>query len=116
MFPITKWLPVFLVAGATIVPLAGHAQQAGQAPITFKSVTIDLPTGERMFPGDAKAEAINNNCLACHSAGMVLNQPAMPKAAWETEVHKMINVYKAPVAAEDVPAIVEYLASTKGSK
>jgi hypothetical protein len=47
---------------------------------------------------------------------MVLNQPAMPKAAWETEVHKMINVYKAPVDPQEVPAIVAYLDATKGAK
>jgi len=35
--------------------------------------------------------------------------------SWQAEVNKMINVYKAPVAKEDVPAIVEYLTRTKGS-
>jgi len=38
---------------------------------------------------------------------MVLNQSAMSRAAWETEVTKMRNVYKAPVAEGDVPAIVD---------
>jgi hypothetical protein len=82
---------------------------------TIKSTTVDLPSGDSMFPG-ANADVINNNCLACHSADMVLNQPALPKAVWEAEVHKMINVYKAPVDAADVPEIVDYLASTKGAK
>jgi mono/diheme cytochrome c family protein len=81
----------------------------------IKSTTVDLPAGDSLFPGDAKADAINNNCLACHSADMVLNQPALPKAAWEAEVHKMINVYKAPIDDADVPAIVDYLTSTKGA-
>jgi len=114
-----KVLPVFLFLGSALMPRPGHAQDQGQAPVhaplVLKSVNIELPNGERMFPG-ANADAINNNCLACHSAGMVLNQPAMPKAAWETEVNKMINVYKAPVAPEDVPSIVAYLDSTKGTK
>jgi hypothetical protein len=47
---------------------------------------------------------------------MVLNQPALPKATWLAEVHKMINVYRAPVDEADVPAIVDYLASTKGAR
>jgi hypothetical protein len=105
-----------LAFGLMVSPLANYAQAQTQPPMTLKSVSIDLPNGDRMFPGGAQAEAINNNCLACHSAGMVLNQPALPKAAWETEVHKMINVYKAPVAQEDVPAIVGYLAATKGAR
>ncbi len=119
----SKVFPVLLALGAglgaALAPLPGHAQSQGpaptQPPLTLKSVSIDLPTGDRMFPGPG-SDAINNNCLACHSAGMVLNQPAMPRAAWETEVRKMINVYKAPVAAGDVPAIVSYLTSTKGIK
>jgi hypothetical protein len=47
---------------------------------------------------------------------MVLNQPELSKQAWEAEVNKMISVYKAPVAPEDVGAIVEYLSSFKGAK
>ena len=82
----------------------------------IKSTTVDLPPGDSMFPGGAAADAINNNCLACHSADMVLNQPALPKATWEAEVHKMINVYKAPVDDADVPAIVDYLASMKSAQ
>jgi mono/diheme cytochrome c family protein len=82
----------------------------------IKSTTVDLPSGDSMFPGGAAADAINNNCLACHSADMVLNQPALPKATWETEVHKMINVYRAPIDEADVPAIVDYLTSIRGAK
>src|ERR1700756_4892976 len=88
---------------------------AQQLP-AIKSTSVDLPSGDNQFPGGVNADAINNNCLACHSADMVLNQPALPKATWEAEVHKMINVYKAPVDDADVPAIVDYLVSTKGTK
>jgi hypothetical protein len=59
---------------------------------------------------------VRNNCLGCHSAGMILNQPTMPKAAWEAEVTKMRTVYKAPVDEKAVPAIVEYVTAVKGPK
>jgi mono/diheme cytochrome c family protein len=75
---------------------------------------VDLPADDAQFPGPG-ADAINNNCLACHSADMVLNQPAFPRATWEAEVHKMINTYKAPVDPKDVDAIVDYLVRTKGA-
>jgi hypothetical protein len=81
--------------------------------ITLQSVRVDIPDRETTFPGPG-SDAINNNCLVCHSAGMVLNQPSLPKAAWQTEVDKMIHVYKAPVALEDVAAIVDYLVKIKG--
>ena len=47
---------------------------------------------------------------------MVLNQPALSKAAWSAEVNKMITAYKAPVAPEDVGTIVEYLTSLPSAK
>jgi cytochrome c553 len=84
-----------------------------QDKITFKSTSVDLPAGDSLFPGP-DADAINNNCLACHSPDMVLNQPPLPKATWEAEVHKMITAYKAPVDEKDVGAIVDYLVKTKG--
>jgi hypothetical protein len=90
---------------------------AGAATISeLKPVKVDLPDSNRMFPPGPGSDAINNNCLACHSAGMVLNQPELSKQAWAAEVNKMINIYKAPVAAEDVGPIVDYLASRKGVK
>jgi len=46
----------------------------------------------------------------------VLNQPALPKSTWQAEVTKMIQNYKAPVASEDVAAIVDYLTRTKGAE
>ena len=103
---------ILLALAGTLPALSAHA-----GPLqTLTSASIDLPQGNFQFPPGPGADAITNNCLACHSAGMVLNQPPLPKATWEAEVHKMINTYKAPVAPEDVPAIVAYLAATKGPR
>jgi cytochrome c553 len=104
-------IPIICLSAALLAATSAVAQQLPQ----IKSTTVDLPSGDSMFPGGAAADAINNNCLACHSADMVLNQPALPKSAWEAEVHKMINAYKAPIDNADVPAIVDYLASIKGA-
>lgn len=98
----------------TAALLASRSAWVQQLP-AIKSTTVDLPSGDSLFPGGASADAINNSCLACHSADMVLNQPALPKATWEAEVRKMINVYRAPIDEADVPAIVDYLVSTKGA-
>jgi cytochrome c553 len=107
----SAWLSVLLALGGALLPLPGHAQPMQ----TLKSASIDLPQGNFQFPPGPGSDAITNNCLACHSAGMVLNQPRLPKATWEAEVHKMINIYKAPVAPEDIQAIVAYLVATKGT-
>ncbi len=96
------------LVGACLTPAAA------ETAMTFRSVKVELPTGDRAFPGGDRADAINNNCVACHSAGMVLNQPPLTKAGWTTEVHKMIAVYKAPVSAADADAVIAYLVATKG--
>ena len=109
---ISNLLPAIILLGVASMPLVARAA----TPFELKSVKIDLPDSDRMFPDGPGSEAINNNCLACHSAGMVLNQPALSKQAWAAEVTKMINNYKAPVAPEDVGPIVEYLTALKGAK
>ena len=105
-------VPAVVLLAVASMPLAARAA----TPLELKSVKIDLPDSDKMFPDGPGSDAINNNCLACHSAGMVLNQPALSKQAWAAEVNKMINNYKAPVAAEDVGPIVEYLTGLKGAK
>lgn len=105
-------LKLVLLIATTLLPLAGVAQSA----VVLKSVSVTLPQSSATFPPGPGADVANGNCLACHSVGMVMNQPVMPKAAWEAEVNKMRNVFKAPVDAKDVPAITEYLASIKGPK
>ncbi|MBN9508230.1 MAG: cytochrome c [Alphaproteobacteria bacterium] len=105
-------LSLVLAAGLAALPLAARAQ----TPVLPKSLSVELPADHSMFPDGPGVAVVTNNCLACHSAGMVLYQPALPKAAWEAEVKKMRETFKAPVAAEDVPAIVAYLVHIKGAE
>jgi len=111
-----------LLAIGTAGPVA-HSALAAQPPstisgggVTLHSVNTGLPFGDRTFSGGARADAINNNCLACHSAGMVLTQPSLSRDDWQDEVNKMRNSYKAPIAQEDVPAIVEYLVNLSAER
>jgi len=97
------------------VALASLPVQA-KAPIVLKSVNITLPESTRTLPPGPGLATVQNNCLSCHSAGMIMTQPIMAKAAWAAEVAKMRNVYKAPVNEKAVPAIVDYLTAVKGPK
>ena len=105
-------LPIALVVGVAFAPVCARAQ----SQLSLKSVSVDLPPGDDMFPNGPGADAINNNCLACHSADMVLNQPALSKAQWEAQVNLMRTAYKAPIDPKDVDAILDYLVSVKGEK
>ena len=85
--------------------------------ILFVATLLCAPAFAQSILPEGKAKpVIENNCVSCHSAGMILNQPAMPQASWQAEVAKMRNVYKAPVGDKDVPDIVGYLTAVKGPK
>ena len=89
----------------------------GSALAGLKSIDVP-PDGVQLkpstLPGYAKAQAI---CAACHSAEYLQYQPATAsRAYWENMTRRMKLVFKAPVADEDIPLIVEYLAKTYGNE
>ena len=107
-------MAAWAVAGVLACGTAGAATTVSGGGTTLSSVSVDIPSGGRTYPGTgAGADAMNANCASCHSAGMVLTQPRLTRAEWQGEVTKMLTVYKAPVDAADVPAIVDYLAGLR---
>jgi hypothetical protein len=105
------FLPTVAVLGLIVLPHLGQAATL----TTLNSLKLDVPTSDAMFPAGPGSDAINNNCLACHSADHVLNQPSLPRDAWQEVVNKMIKAYKAPVSPDDAKAIVDYLVRAKGA-
>ncbi|MCO5105615.1 MAG: cytochrome c [Burkholderiaceae bacterium] len=62
-------------------------------------------------------QQVYTNCMSCHSVDYIqLNSPFLDHKGWEAEVAKMMKAYGAPVKAEDVPAIVDYLARNYGKQ
>jgi len=121
------------VVGVTLVtvgPPREHIQEAASAALpaapsplnalsdSFKlqSVNVEFPSSDRDFPGGDAAQTVVDNCTACHSPGMILNQPALTAVQWQAEINHMRNDFKAPVADGDVAAIVAYLVATKGAE
>jgi len=103
---------IVLFACFAFAPLRGHAE----GKLVLQSLSVDLPDSDRTFPSAPGSDTANNNCLACHSAGMVLNQPAMSKTQWTAEVNKMRTAYRAPINPKDVGAIANYLVSLRSRK
>jgi cytochrome c553 len=106
-----RLLSIVLTLSTAAPAIAVRAEDA----LVLKSVDVDLPFGDRVFPEGHGADAATSYCLVCHSAGMVLTQPAMPRSAWEAEVNKMRNAYKAPVPEDQVQTIVSYLAGLQSA-
>jgi cytochrome c553 len=95
--------------------LASSSAAVAQAPQKLVSPPeVDLPFGEAAFPDGPSVDAVNTNCIACHSVDHVLNQPSLSREGWEEVVRKMVRAYKAPISPEVQKQIVDYLTVTKG--
>jgi hypothetical protein len=105
-------LLIVLYVCVAFTSLRGHAE----GKLVMHSLSVDLPDSDRTFPTAPGSDTANNNCLACHSAGMVLNQPAMSKAQWTSEVNKMRTAYRAPIDLKDIGTIADYLVSIQSKK
>ncbi len=104
----------FLVLVAIAAAAGELPARAADHPARFHSVEIDLLFGDRSFPDGPGVDVISGNCLACHSAGMVLAQPPLPRETWQRLVEKMRHAYKAPISNADVTPIVDYLTRLRG--
>ena len=83
--------------------------------VSAKPVTYQLPEETAAFKPGPNLDVVQGNCGACHSSDYVLTQPKGPKFGkefWQAEVTKMITVFGAPIAPDDVPKIVDYLTAT----
>jgi hypothetical protein len=64
---------------------------------------------------DPKRDVVVANCIMCHSLDYIpMNSPVQDRKGWEATVTKMIKVMGAPIKAEDVPVIVDYLGTYYG--
>jgi len=54
-------------------------------------------------------DAVQANCLMCHSFGYIINQGRQSKKFWRGKVDKMIIHFKAPIDEAAAKATTEYL-------
>ena len=87
--------------------IAGAFVLGAAAPVGITLPNDFVPFAD--VAGGPSADAVNSNCLACHSAEMVLNQPRLSAAEWQGVVTKMRTAYKAPIEASDDAAIIAWL-------
>ena len=63
----------------------------------------------------AGRDLVEKDCVACHSLDYIpMNSPFLDRNGWEASVTKMIKAMGAPIAAEDVPGLVDYLVRNYG--
>ena len=102
MVPISYYVALsailFTIGALGVAALCAHADES----------KIQLKPG----PG---RDQVMGNCALCHSLDYIqANSPFMNRAGWDATVTKMIKAYGAPVPADDVTKIVDYLTANYG--
>ena len=72
---------------------------------------------ERPVPlKDAAGRAVTENiCSGCHSLDYIrINAPFMNRQTWTASVNKMVQMFGAPIAANDAATIIDYLTENYG--
>jgi cytochrome c5 len=82
---------------------------AKQSDAHWGKVSVELPVSQTPFPAGEGSVIANAQCLICHSAGMVLRQPARTQEQWKETINKMRSAYGAPLPAGQVDALAVYL-------
>jgi len=106
-------LAALLVAGARQLRAentdSSPEMTARQSAARWGKVSVELPASVTVFPAGEGAVIANAQCLICHSAGMVLRQPAQTQEQWKATINKMRSAYGAPLPVEQVDALAAYL-------
>jgi len=96
-----KVIVVFFIFSLTL-----FAQVDGDIKVPY--VDFPMKKGEGMYSTRGK-------CNMCHSFGYVINQGKQSKEFWLEKTVKMIEVFNAPIRAEDVEVVVDYLYTNYGN-
>ncbi len=92
--------------------LAGLAFALATATACAPASALDIqlpPETATLHPGTGPGAQSAALCLMCHSVDYLSSQPPMPLGFWDAEVKKMVGTYGAPIPADQVPLIVQYL-------
>lgn len=63
----------------------------------------------------AGRDLVTANCVMCHSLDYIqMNSRFLDRKGWEGSVNKMVKVMGAPLRAEDIPPLLDYLEQQYG--
>ena len=83
---------------------------------TLHAAPIVLPPETAVFKDGPGVEIAQGQCLICHSPDYIAIQPAFPRPFWKASVEKMQAKYGAPIPADQVEPLIDYLVRTYGAE
>jgi hypothetical protein len=95
-----------LIFIAAIATTSLFAQVDSDVEVPYISYEIKMGKG---------FDAVNANCLMCHSFGYIINQGPQSRKFWDEKIDKMITHFKAPITKEDKAIILDYLSHHYGN-
>jgi hypothetical protein len=84
----------------TLSSVSLMAQVKGDVAVPYISYEIKMGKG---------FDAVQANCLMCHSFGYITNQGPQSYDFWVKKTEKMIVHFKAPITKEDAKIVNDYL-------
>ena len=95
-------IPAYAFTALSALALGTAASLAAEQPVVLKDA-----------PG---RQLVENSCAGCHSLDYPrINSAFLDRKGWEAEVAKMMNAFGAPIPAENVAGIVDYLIKNYGT-
>jgi hypothetical protein len=92
---LTKTLMVVALSSSSLL-----AQVKGDVAVPYISYEIKMGKG---------FDAVQANCLMCHSFGYIINQGPQSYEFWAKKTQKMMHHFKAPITKDDAKTINDYL-------
>lgn len=92
---IKKIILLVVLLGSTL-----FAQVKSDVEVPYISYEIKMGKG---------FDAVNANCLMCHSFGYIINQGPQSRLFWKKKIDKMITHFKAPINKADQKTVLNYL-------
>ena len=89
-----------LVLIALLAVSSLFAQVESEVEVPYISYQIKMGKG---------FDAVQANCLMCHSFGYIINQGPQSRKFWRHKVDKMIVHFKAPIQEADAKTVTDYL-------
>jgi len=89
---------IILSALLCVLPLLAQTKEKVEVPY--------VPFPVKMGKG---FDAVQANCLMCHSFGYIINQGRQSRKFWRGKVDKMIVHFKAPIDEKSAKVVTDYL-------
>ncbi|HIP19114.1 MAG TPA: sulfite:cytochrome C oxidoreductase subunit B [Sulfurovum sp.] len=89
---------IILTTFTAMIPLMAQVKEKVEVPY----VAFPIKMGEGF-------DAVQANCLMCHSFGYIINQGKQSRKFWRGKVDKMIVHFKAPISDKDAKIVTDYL-------